>query len=100
MLKGRLVRRPSSKLLILQHLHVLCLPTLRALDDIELHWLAFLQAAKTVRLNCGEMDENILAIFPADKAITFRVIEPLHCSLFHCVTRIPYFMRFALFVGG
>jgi len=87
-------------LLILQNLHVLCLPTLGAFDDIELHWLAFLQAAKSVRLNCGEMNEDILAIFPADKAISLGVIEPLYCSLFHCVTRIPYFMRFALFVGG
>ena len=77
-------------ILFLQQLHVFCLPPLRALDDVELHWLAFLQAAKTVRLNCGEVNENIFPVFTRNKAIALRVIEPLNCSLFHCVTRIPY----------
>src|SRR5689334_18199120 len=74
----------------LEHLHVLCLPALGTFDDGELHRLSFLQAAETVGLNCREMDENVLTILTGNKAVTLRVIEPLNCSLFHCVTRIPY----------
>jgi len=77
--------------LFLQQLHVFCLPAFGALDDVELHRLAFLQAAEAVCLNCGEVDENVFAVLTGNKAIAFRVIEPLNCSLFHCVTRIPCF---------
>ena len=68
---------------VLQQLHVLCLPPLGAFDDVERYRLAFFQAAEAVRLNCGEMDEHVLTILTGNKAITFRVIEPLNCSLFH-----------------
>jgi len=67
----------------LQHLHVLCLPTLRAFDDIEGNRLAFFQAAETIRLNGGKVYKYVFAVFPGNKAITLRVIEPLYCSLFH-----------------
>src|SRR5216684_3793645 len=29
------------------------------------------------------MDEYVLSISPAHKPVTFRVVKPLHCSLFH-----------------
>jgi hypothetical protein len=32
------------------------------------------------------MHENIIAGLAADKAVALGVIEPLYCSLFHCVT--------------
>src|SRR5205085_2168242 len=66
----------------LDSLNVLSLPALRAFGHIELHRLPFLQALETARLNSGEMHEDILATLTADKAIAFRVIEPLYCSLF------------------
>ncbi len=69
----------------LQHLDVFCLPPFGTFDDVKLDWLAFFQTAKTIRLNGREMNEYIFTIFPRDKAITLRVIEPLHCSLFHVV---------------
>src|SRR4051812_27948247 len=34
------------------------------------------------------MDEDIFAALTSDKAVALGVIEPLHSSLFHCVTRI------------
>ena len=67
----------------LQHLHVLCLPSFGTFDDVELHWLALFQAAKTIRLNGGEVYKNVFPVFPGDKAVTFCVIEPLHCFLFY-----------------
>ena len=91
-IKGGHSGRPYRTLLLklLEDLHVLCLPAFGTFDDVELHRLAFLQAAETVRLNCGEMNENVFSILTGNKAVALRVIEPLNCSLFHCVTRIPY----------
>ena len=68
---------------ILQHLHVLCLPSFRTFDDVELDRLTFFQAPKTVGLNRGKVNKYVLTVFPGNKAITLRVIEPLYCSLFH-----------------
>jgi hypothetical protein len=45
------------------------LPALGALDHVELHLLAFLQALEAARLNRGEMHENVFAILTADEAV-------------------------------
>jgi len=60
-------RKPTRSL---QRPDVFCLPALGAFGDFELYGLAFLQAAEAPRLNGGEMDKNIVASLPADKAIT------------------------------
>src|SRR5208282_5116607 len=44
--------------------------------------LAFVQRLVAVRLNRGEVDENIFARLPLDEPITLAGIKPLHCSLF------------------
>jgi hypothetical protein len=31
------------------------------------------------------MNEYVFAVLTADEAVALRVIEPLNCSLFHCV---------------
>ena len=48
--------------------------------DRELDFLVFLQSAIASSLDSAEMDENVIAIFLADKAIAFRRIEPLDGS--------------------
>jgi hypothetical protein len=63
--------------------YVFGLETFGALHDVEGDRLAFLKAAKAVALDSGEMHEDILAIRPAEKAEAFRVVKPLHCTLFH-----------------
>ena len=62
--------------------YVLCLKAFRALRDIELYGLAFLQAAKAARLNRREMHEYIFAILTTDEAKAFSVVKPLYCSCF------------------
>jgi hypothetical protein len=69
----------------LQRLDVLGLPALGSFNNVELHRLAFFQAAKAVRLDRREMHEYIFAILAADESKALGVIEPLHCSLFHDV---------------
>ena len=49
---------------VLQYLHVLCLQSFGPLNHIERNRLAFFQAAKTIRLNRGEVHKNIFPIFP------------------------------------
>jgi len=66
----------------LDRLYVFCLKALRALRDIKLYSLAFLQAAEAARLNRREMHEDIFAILSADEAKTLRVVKPLYCSCF------------------
>ena len=63
-------------------LYVLRLKAFRAFRDIELYLLAFLQAAEAARLNRREMNEDVLAILPADEAKALRVVKPLYCSCF------------------
>jgi len=81
----------DDKHLALDHLdrsYVFRLEALRALRDVELYSLAFLQAAEAARLNRREMYEDIFATLTADEAKTFRVVKPLHCS---CFQLCPYF---------
>ena len=62
--------------------YVFCLKALRALRDIELYGLAFLQAAEAACLNRREMHEDVFAILTADEAKAFSVVKPLYCSCF------------------
>ena len=70
----------------LQDLYILGLQTFGAFDYVERHSLAFGEAPKAARLNSGEMDEYVLSTGTAQKAVPFRVIKPLHGSLFHRIT--------------
>ena len=36
------------------------------------------------------MHEDIFAIFTLDKTEALGIVEPLHRSFFHCLTRIPF----------
>jgi hypothetical protein len=71
---------------ILDDAHVLCLQSLGAFDDAELHSLTFWEALEATRLNCGKVYEDIFAVLAADKAKSLCVVKPLHCSLFHDVS--------------
>ena len=69
----------------LNSLNVFSLQSLGALGHAELDALSFLQALEAARLNRGEMDENVFAIFAADESKSLGIVKPLYCSLFHCV---------------
>ena len=75
----------------LERLYVLCLPALGSFHDVELHGLAFLQAAKALGLDGRKMNEYIFAILPADKAVALGVVKPLNCSLLHTCCTLPCF---------
>ena len=67
---------------ILQRLNVSGLQALRTADDFKFDRLAVVQAAVPIRLDRGEMDENVLPGLALDESKAFAGVEPLHCSLF------------------
>jgi hypothetical protein len=79
----------------LENLDVLGLPALLALYHAKLDLLAFLQAAKTARLDSREVHKHIFAVLPADEPVTLGIVEPLNRTLFHGVAFLSYF-EFAL----
>jgi hypothetical protein len=66
----------------LERLYVRRLQTLGALGYLEFNRLAFVQRFVPLRLNRGEMYENIFAGLALNEPESFAGIEPLHCSLF------------------
>ena len=62
--------------------YVFRLQALGALANFKLDSLAVIQRFVPLRLNCGEVDENVLAGLPLDEAETLASIEPLYRSLF------------------
>jgi hypothetical protein len=63
-------------------LNVGSLQTLGAADNLEFNGLTLVKRAIAVRLNSGEMDENVLAALALDESKAFASVKPLHCSLF------------------
>jgi hypothetical protein len=54
------------------------LGTFLPLNDVEFDLVPFFQALVSIELNRAVMDKHVGSIVPADKAVTLRVIEPLH----------------------
>ena len=52
-----------------------------ALDDFELHIVAFFQAFISVILDGTVVNEYICTVFAPDKAVAFRVVKPLHLAV-------------------
>lgn len=60
--------------------HCVSLWTLLSGNDVEFDLIAFLQRLVSIHLDCRVMHKNVRSIFTADKAETFRVVEPLDCA--------------------
>ena len=61
---------------------VLGLQALGALADFEFNRLPFVEALIPLRLDGGEVHEDILTGLALDEPVTLAGVEPLHCSLF------------------
>ena len=73
----------------LERLDVLSLPALGSFDHVELDGLTFLQRAEAVALNRRVVDEDVLAVRPAQESEALGIVKPFHCSLFH-ISVFPY----------
>jgi hypothetical protein len=82
--KGReaCASRPALHRSGLERLNVGSLQALGAADNLEFNGLSLVEGAIAVRLNGGEMDENVLAALALDESKAFAGVKPLHCSLF------------------
>jgi hypothetical protein len=67
--------------------HIFRLQALRPLLHFEFHLLPFIQCLIAVRLDGGEMNENIFARLSLNKSIPFGRVEPLHYTLFFAQLR-------------
>jgi hypothetical protein len=75
----------SSALAPLERADLLGLGPLRAADGRVLYPLVVLQAAVTVGVDGGVVDEDVRrAVIGSDEAVAFVRVEPFHCSLSHC----------------
>jgi hypothetical protein len=63
-------------------LNVGSLQALGAADNLEFNGLALVERAIAVRLDGGEMDENVLASLALDETKALAGVKPLDCTLF------------------
>ena len=82
MLKKKRARTGRARTYGLEGGDVRCLQALGALGHFEFNRLAFVQRFVALRLNRGEVDENVLAGLALDESKSLAGIEPLYCSLF------------------
>ena len=84
MLKGGKLRPPACELSVdgLQRLNVGSLQALGALDNLEFNGLSLVEGAIAVRLDGGEMDEDVLAALALDETKALAGVKPLYSTLF------------------
>jgi hypothetical protein len=63
------------------------LETLRPLFYLEFHLLSFVQCFIAVRLDSGEMNENVFAGLSLNESVPFGGIKPFDCTLFFAQLR-------------
>jgi hypothetical protein len=66
----------------LERLNVGSLQALGTTHNLEFNGLTLVERAIAVRLNRGEMDENVLAALALDESKALAGVKPLHCTLF------------------
>src|SRR5215813_392847 len=75
--------------------NVRSLQSLRAARHFELNSGTFVQTSITLRLNRGEVNEYVFAVFSLNEAIPFGCVKPLYCAFFfhlyflYAVMRMP-----------
>lgn len=91
---GHLIRKPRYAGLVDRHIaetgrelfflnNVCSRRTLRAINHIKTHPRPFLQGFKTLCLDGGMMNKNILAAILSNKTKPFCIVKPLHRTLSH-----------------
>jgi hypothetical protein len=63
--------------------HINSLKPLLTLLNIELHSFSLLQRFVPFTHNRFEVDKQIFTALASNEAVSLRVVEPLHCALFH-----------------
>ena len=66
----------------LESLNVGGLQPLGTADNLEFNGLTLVEGAVAVRLDGGEVDENVLASLALDETKALAGVEPLDCTLF------------------
>ena len=56
----------------------------RAIDNLELDPIAFLQGFEALGLDGGEVNKNVIAPVLCDETEPLGIVKPFHCTFFHC----------------
>ena len=64
--------------------HLISLWALRALDDVELDFIAFFQALITFALDGAVVNEDVRPAFAAQETIALCIVEPLYGAFILC----------------
>src|SRR5437763_12281138 len=75
--------RPGPQANLRDHDHLFGLRAPVALRDLELDPLSLFEGAVAIRLDRGEVDENVLATVDGDKAVSLVRVEPFDGALSH-----------------
>ena len=92
--KGGKLEFPARELPVsgLQSLNVGSLQAFSAAGNLEFDGLSLVKGAVAVRLDSGEMDENVLAALALDEAKALAGVKPLYCTpFFH--RSIPFHLK-------
>jgi len=60
--------------------HLIRLRSLTSLNDVKLDFISFLQTLISINLNGAVVHEDVRAAFTSEKAVAFRIVEPLDRS--------------------
>ena len=65
------------------HDDVRCLLTLRTVRNFELHLISFGEGLKSLPVDGGEVNENVISVIPGNESEALLFIEPFHSTFGH-----------------
>ena len=69
--------------MLAHHDNIGCLRTLRTFGNLELYLIAFIERFKSLSLNGGEVNEDIISIVSGNEPIALLLIKPFHFTFGH-----------------
>jgi hypothetical protein len=65
------------------HDDVRCLLTLRTVRNLKLHLISFGEGLKSLPVDGGEVNENVISVIPGNESEALLFIEPFHSTFGH-----------------
>ena len=65
------------------HGNIRCLLTLRTVGNLKLHLITFGKGFKSLPINGGEVNKNVLSVLPGNESESLLFIEPFHSTFGH-----------------
>ncbi len=66
-----------------QNHNIRCLGTFRTVGNLELYLIALVKGLKSIPLDGGEVNEDIISIIPGNESKPFLLIKPFYTTFGH-----------------